>query len=233
LKTTSLFVVILGSLIGLASVGGIAWMNASTPRKPYPKATPPPPPSAVFHAAKDPAPTQEEIEREELERNDRLASGIESALVSANAVERETAFTHLLPRLLQFEPARVVEIFARQQPGAARDLLRTEVARLWATRDRDAAIAWLKTLDEPERRAGAAAAVDALAASAPDQAIHFADRFDIGRDDGYLEQLVHMWATEDLAAAERWLATQPDGPQTTRLRARVDRLRARNEAAGD
>jgi hypothetical protein len=184
MKTSSIVAVSIAALVVLGSAGGVWWMKSSAPRKPYPRATAPPPPSPVFHPATDPAPTQEEIEREDLERNDRLVRGIERALRSSDAVERETAFTHLVPRLLQFEPARVTDLVARLEPGEARDTLRPEVARLWITRDFPAADGWLETLDASERRAAAAAAFDSLSASAPEQANELAARFGIGRDDG-------------------------------------------------
>ncbi|MEJ0086461.1 MAG: hypothetical protein WDO72_12305 [Pseudomonadota bacterium] len=232
MKTTSIVAVVLAALLGLASVGGIWRINSDAPRKPYPKAAPPPAPSAEFHPAKDPAPTQEEIERDARERNGELARGIERALRSSNPVELETAFTHLLSQLLQFEPARVAAMVARQAPGDARETLRTEVARLWITRDPEAAIEWLKTLDDAERSAAAAAAVDSVAASAPGQAIEVAYVFGIGRDDGYLENLVHGWAMEDFAAAARWIGTQPAGGMTEQLRARIELVRLRKRAAG-
>lgn len=233
MKTTTIVSVVLAAFLGLASVGGLWWIRSGdAPRKPYPKAVPPPPPSDVFHPSKDRSPTQEEIERDALERNDRLAAGIERALGSSDAVARETAFTHLLPELLQFDPARVVAMIARHEPGAARDTLRTEVARLWITRDLEAAIGWLESLAEPERRSAAAAAVHSLAAGATGQAIQVAQRFGIGRDDGYVENLVSNWATEDPSAAESWIATQPAGENTERLRARIERVIARKKAAG-
>ena len=161
---------------------------------------------------------------------DRIELEIERALVSRDAAQRENAFAYLLPELLRAEPARVVALVAKQEPGEARDTLRTQVARQWIRRDRDAAIEWMNSFEEPERRASAAAAVDALAAAAPGQAIELADRFGIGRDDGYLEHLVQIWATEDLAAAERWIAAQPVGAGTDQLRARIERVREQQKA---
>ena len=83
----------------------------------------------------------------------------------------------------------------------------------------------MKSLENrAERRDAAQAAVTSLAAVDPAQAIHVADQFGIGRDDGSLEHLVQMWAEENPEAAGSWIATQPDGPRTEQLRARIDQV---------
>ncbi len=121
---------------------------------------------------------------------------------------------------------------ARQEPGEARDALRTEVARQWITRDRDAAVGWMKSLEnEAERQQSAETAVASLAAIAPEQAIYVADQFGIGRDNGYLEHMVQMWAEGNINEAERWLASQPDDARTAPLRARIERVREQKRAA--
>ena len=75
-------------------------------------------------------------------------------------------------------------------------------------------------------------AVESLAAYAPDQAIYVADLFGVGRDNGYLEHLVQMWAEASLADAERWLAGQPDDARTAPLRARIEQVRDQRRASG-
>jgi len=230
MKPISILIVTLGSLGILSVLGGSYWLHEGVAPKPSPKATPPPP-STFFHESQEPAPSAAQIAPEAARHNDLLALEIERALVSRDSMQRETAFTYLLPELLQGEPARVVAMFDRQEPGEARDTLRSEIARLWITKDRDAAIEWLRSLDAPEQRAGAGVAVDSLAASAPAQAIQLADQFGIGRDDGYLEHLVQIWATENLDDAERWIATQPEGPKTEQLRARIELVREQQKAA--
>ena len=114
-----------------------------------------------------------------------------------------------------------------------RDVLLDAVARQWSRLDRGATVRWLQSLDsEDEKRAGARAAVDSLAAGAPEQAIYVADQFGVGRDDGSLEHLVQMWAETDLEAALRWLKTQPDDAKTAPLRARIELVRGRKQGAG-
>ncbi|MBC8026802.1 MAG: hypothetical protein H7Y89_12475, partial [Steroidobacteraceae bacterium] len=76
-------------------------------------------------------------------RDRQVALEIESALMSKDAGRRETAFAVLLPELLRTEPARVVDMVARQPAGEPRETLRDEVARQWITRDTESAVAWL------------------------------------------------------------------------------------------
>jgi len=99
---------------------------------------------------------------------------------------------------------------ALQEPGEARDALRNEVTRQWITLDRDAALAWLQSLDnDAERRDSATIAVRTLAAKSPPEAIAVADQFGIGRDDGTVAHIFQIWEAEDPAAAKRWLESVP------------------------
>jgi hypothetical protein len=91
----------------------------------------------------------------------------------------------------------------------------------------------MKSLEnEAERRDSAMAAVRTLASVAPHEAIYVADQLDVGRDDGYLEHMVQIWAEENINQAERWLATQPGGPRTEQLRTRIEQVRERRKAPG-
>jgi hypothetical protein len=167
----------------LIAIGAAYWLDAGelSHRTPYPKATPPPPPSPEFTPSPERAPTAREIDKASREHYALLQMSIERALVARDPQQRETAFTFLLPELLQVEPARVVQMMKKQEPGEARDALRREVARQWVMRDREAAVGWIKSLEnDAERRDAAEIAVSALAAVAPDQAIEVADQFGIG-----------------------------------------------------
>jgi hypothetical protein len=229
IKSITIIAVTVAALF--AAVGTAYRLDAREPKKPYPKATPPPPASNVFAESKEPAMTEAQIEAQARDHNAQLAQQIERALVSRNPQQRETVFTFLVPELLQFEPALLVDMVARQQ-GEPRDALRDEVAQQWITRDRDAAIGWMKSLeDEAERRHAAQVAVDSLAAIAPEQAIYVAQQFEVGGDNGYLERLVQIWAESSLPEAERWLATQPDDARTAPLRARIERVRGQKKTS--
>jgi hypothetical protein len=168
------------------------------------------------------APSVNEIASAAQERNRQLAVAIERALVTREPHQRETAFNFVLPELLREEPDRVIAIVARQESGEIRDALRDEVARQWITQNPDAAIDWMNSLEQADRTASATIAARTLAAINPAQAIAVADEFGIGRDDGSLEHMVQIWATEQPDEAMRWIAGQPpDDPRTAQLRARI------------
>ena len=167
-------------IVTLFGVGTACLLSAHERRlPPWPKATPPPPPSSIYTPSAERVQTAAEIALQAEGHNQMLELEIERALASGDAQYRETVFTFLLPELIQVEPKRVVEMLARQQPGGARDLLRTEIAQQWIARDAAAAIAWMKSLDESERRASAKAAVASIAFHDPDTASVIADELGV------------------------------------------------------
>jgi len=185
---------------------------------------------AASMVAPDPAPLAQPAPGDSRSSSQRLLE-IERALVSSDPLVRDAAFNVALPELLDSQPAWVMDLVARQQ-GETRDALRDEVVRLWIRKDRDAALMWMGTFEsEAERRAGATIAMRTLAAIEPAQAIAVADQFDVGRDDGSLEHIAQIWATEDPEAATKWLETQPDNARTAPLRARIEQVREQQFAA--
>jgi hypothetical protein len=212
--------------ITLIAGGSAFFLNAREQpvRRPYPKATPPPPPSPIYEPSNEKVPTEEEIELALAMHEDLLLGKVARALETRDPQERETAFALLLPELLQVAPERVVELFDRQK-GEPRDALRAEIASQWVTQDRDAAMRWMESLEPAERQAAAYDAVRALAPVAPDQAIHVADAFGIGRDDGFIDKLMLVWASDNIHQVERWMATLPEGPRTDALRTTLERAR--------
>jgi hypothetical protein len=174
-------------LIMLAGIGVANWLGASE-RRPWPKPGPPPPPSPIYQDSKERVPTAEEIARISYEHNATLELEIQRALISRNALQREAAFTFLLPELIQVDPERVAAMFARQQRGEPRNTLRTEVARQWAAQDPGGAIDWMKSLSDNDRRASAVAAIEAVAPYDPSLANAMAEKFGVGRADGSLDE---------------------------------------------
>jgi len=218
-------VLVLAVMVAVLIGGGVVYFLGGREAQ-VPRAENASPPAARDALSNDRAPAQV-IEPSTPERNRQLALEIERALVARDPQQRETAFNSLLPELLRAEPARVVDIVSRQQAGEARDVLRDEVTRQWITLDRDAAVEWIGSLDESQRRASATIAMRTLSANDPAQAIHVADLFGVGRDDGSLEYIVQIWATENPDAAMRWIDSQPpDDPRTTQLKARIEQVRA-------
>lgn len=186
---------------------------------------------AASEPSVNPVKLAEDAPRDARELQEQRVLWIERALVSSDSLQRERAFNVLLPQLLDAEPARVIDLVARQQ-GETRDTLRDEVVRLWIRKDRDAALVWMGSFENDwERKASATIAMRTLAAIEPSQAIAVADQFDIGRDDGTLEHLVQIWATEDFDEAAQWLETQPDNANTAQLRARIEQVREQRTAA--
>jgi len=213
------------TIVALGATLGRGALDAREKRKPWPKPTPPPPASSIYIPSKEDAPTEEQIAAEAETHNRDVALQIERSLASRDSRGREAAFTYLVPELLQIEPQLLLEMLGRQKPGEARDVLRTEIARQWISMDRDATIAWMKSLDVAESQAAAYAAVKAIATVAPEQALYVADQFDLGRNDGYLEKLVQGWAVDEPEQAARWLAAEPDGPRKRQLAAQIEGAR--------
>lgn len=176
MKPAPIVTLVTATLIG---IGATLLLGAKETRKPWPKPTPPPPPSPIYHLSPERAQTEEEIAQQASTRYQRNELEIERALQGRDAQQREAVFTFLLPELIQVEPKRVVALFDRQKPGEARDTLRTEIARQWTARDLDAAVAWMKSLDERERRDSAATAVNSIAPYAPAVANRLAREFDL------------------------------------------------------
>ena len=166
-----------------------------------------------------------------LDRHEQLASAIDRALAARDPAQRETAFVHLLPELLQDRPSMLRELFARQAPGESRDALRDELARQWIVLDDLAASAWIEALAREDRTPATQVAMRALSARSPERALAFARRFDWGFDDGSLEHLVQIWAAEHPEAAAHWIDAQPHDAWSDRLRARIEQVR-RTQVSG-
>jgi hypothetical protein len=204
--------------VTVLALGAAYLLNAREPKRYWPKPTPPPPASNVYHDVKEAMPSEADIADEARKHPARLEEAIEDAITSADAEWREAAFVFLLPELLQVEPQRVVDLLARQKPGPARDLLRTEMAQYWIGSDAVAAVAWMKSLDEQDQRASALTAMTTIAPVSPLQAVGIALEFNVGLNDGVLARLVQNWAAEDPAAVTRWLEAQPREPRIDKVR---------------
>jgi hypothetical protein len=166
------------AVVTLLGVGAAFLIDASEkPRRHWPKPTPPPPPSPIYTLSREHVPGEEEIAQQARVHNARLEAEILTALMAKDTQRREAVFTFLLPELVQVDPARVVEMVARQPPGEARETLLTEVTRQWMARDPEAAMRWMKTLPESDRRASAAIAVESTIGHSPARAAALADEF--------------------------------------------------------
>ncbi len=162
----------------MIAAGMACWVHAAEPRK-WPKATPPPPPSPIYHDLKEVMPTEEEIARAAEEHTARLQQEIEQALANKDKDRIEAVFVFLLPELLQVEPDRVVAMVAAQKPGESRDRLRDAVARQWVVMDLRAATDWMKSLEDADRRAAAKTALTTLRPIDPSQATLLAQELSV------------------------------------------------------
>jgi hypothetical protein len=179
--------------VSLLAAGTAYWLKASEGQavpassakrpKVWPKPTEPPPASPNYHDLEESVPSEEDIEREASEHTAMMERDVERALLSGNAQDLEAAFVYLLPELLQVEPDRLLGLMARLEPGEAQDTLRREVVQVWVHQDVPAAMRWMKSLDEPERRALAIVAVTALAPFEPGQASAIAREFGVGSEE--------------------------------------------------
>jgi hypothetical protein len=152
--------------------------------KAWPKPTEPEPASPIYHDVDEKIPTEGEIARDVADHNAQLEAAVEGALEHGDMLTRETVFVYLLPELLQVEPKRLTDLYARLERGEARSTLRNEIAQLWASKDPAAASKWIKSLDDADQRAAAIAAVSSIAAWDPRGAAAMAVEFDVERDDG-------------------------------------------------
>jgi hypothetical protein len=177
MRSISIVSLVLATLLG---VGAAYWTDGGEkPRRHWPKPTPPPPASPLFTTSAEHAWSEEEIAQQARDHNAQLEMEIERALASHDAQRREAVFTFILPELVQVDPSRLVAMVARQRSGEARDTLRSEVTRQWLARDSVAAVEWMKTLPEDERRANADTVVDIMLANSPDEAVALADELGI------------------------------------------------------
>lgn len=169
-----------------------------------------------------------------------LIREIEQALVSVDDNERDRVYMQLLPELISRDANAAARLVEKTAPGQVRTELLGHVARLWAATDIDGAISWASRLkDEADRTTAATEMTTQLARTHPGNAIEVADLFAIGRDNGSVEHMAQMWATENLDAALKWVHGQPPGPRRDQLLARMvvaqaarDPLAAANDASG-
>ena len=108
--------------------------------------------------------------------------------------------------------------------SSERDVLVRELLSTWASRDAEAALDWVSSLEDAAARRTARAAVClSLAEEDPRHAVtlalaHGADEDD---DSGLLECLTMQWCEKESGAALDWALTQPRGEWQDRLVARA------------
>jgi hypothetical protein len=119
--------------------------------------------------------------------------------------------------------AALARAFALEK-GNTRDVLVRELLSGWASRDAEAALDWISSLEDPAARRSARSTVClALAEEDPRHAVvlalaHGADEDDAG---GLLESLAMQWCEKEPEPVLDWALTQPQGEWRNRLVARA------------
>jgi len=228
-----------GLAAGLVICTGSVWLLLRAPtsaRKPVtpaplaampvPRASPRIPAEQVSAVPAPPA----SVSREEQSR--RLRLEIERALVSVEENHRERAYSELVPALIRVDPTAMGSLVERFPSGPVREELLRHTAHAWSSIDLQGAIAWAKSVAETDERTTAAdEIVSQVGQSDPAHAIEVSDLFGIGRNDGTVEHIATLWATENLNESLRWVESQPPGKQRDQLLARITTVEARTAPA--
>jgi hypothetical protein len=186
---------------------------------------------AAVSDRKSPA-TAPPLSRSDDEKSHQLQLEIERALVSIDDVERDRAYTQLLPALIAIDPVAVERLVECCPAGLVREQLLRHAALVWSAANLDGAIRWVTAMkDDGERDIAATEIVSQVAQADPGHAIEVSDLFGIGRKDGTVEHIAQLWAAENLKASLRWVEAQPPGAQRDQLLARIIDVQAQTAPA--
>jgi hypothetical protein len=186
---------------------------------------------AAVSDRKSPA-TVPPLSRSDDEKSHQLQLEIERALVSIDDVERDRAYTQLLPALSAIDPVAVERLVECCPAGQVREQLLRHAALVWSAANLDGAIRWVTAMkDDGERDIAATEIVSQVAQADPGHAIEVSDLFGIGRKDGTVEHIAQLWAAENLKASLRWVEAQPPGAQRDQLLARIIDVQAQTAPA--
>jgi hypothetical protein len=138
----------------------------------------------------------------------------------------------LVPELIATDPAAMKRLVANYPAGVIREQLLRHTAHAWSALDLQGAIAWAKEVNEDgERFVAATEIVSQVGQSDPGHAIEVSDVFGIGRNDGTVEHIAQLWATQNLQAALDWTEAQPSGPERDQILARIVTVEAERSPA--
>ena len=193
-----------------------------------------PPPGNLRAAAsgrKSPT-TPLRLSRGDDEKSRQLQLEIERALVSVDDLERDRAYTQLLPALIVIDPGAVERLVESCPAGPVREQLLRHAALAWSAANLDGAIEWVTAMrDDAERDIAATEVVSEVAQADPAHAIEVSDLFGIGRNDGTVEHIAQLWAAENLQASLHWVEAQPPGAPRDQLLARIIAVQAETAPA--
>lgn len=168
--------------------------------------------------------------REDQSRQLQLEIG--RALASADDSERERAYTQLLAQLIAIDPDAMKRLVANYPAGLIREQLLRRTAHTWSAVNLQGAIAWAKEVNDDGERADATAEIVSQVGQAdPGRAIEVSDALGVGRNNGTVEHIAHLWAIQDLQSALDWTEAQPPGPQRDQILARIVTVEAERSPA--
>jgi hypothetical protein len=180
--------------------------------------SPLPPAAAPAHSSEDPS-RQLQLE-------------IGRALASADDADHERAYTQLLAQLIAIDPDAMKHLVANYPAGPIREQLLRRTAHTWSAVNLQGAIAWAKEVnDDGERVEAAAEIVSQVGQADPGHAIEVSDALGVGRNDGTVEHIAQLWATQNLQSALDWTEAQPPGPQRDQILARIVTVEAERSPA--
>ena len=127
---------------------------------------------------------------------------------------RKGALIGVFGTLAATDPEQAARLASQLRADQARTDVIGQIAQAWAERAPLEAIAWSQELEGGDHTRGMAETLGTWAATAPEQAAAFVDRWEGDRQD-FLPGIGISWAQRDPQAAADWLASQPEGEGRT------------------
>jgi hypothetical protein len=152
-----------------------------------------------------------------------LISQIESFISSPDQAEQQKVFTNgLLAALVELDPIAAAGFLDKIEAGPLREEYLIRVAQLWAGKDSAAALQWAANLTGEAERANAVRSVCLeIGQTNPAAAIQTIENLRLPEDRSTLENLVQMWAVQDISAATDWTLARPAGDERDNFLARL------------
>lgn len=162
-----------------------------------------------------PKPTQQELAL-------KFTQLIKQALSSTNEADHDMIYTNLLQALIAQDPAAAGRLAESLDAGPGREELLQRTAQAWAAVDPNGAIAWAANLtDAVERTSALTDSIMQIGQTDPAAAVALAQKSDYGVSRATLENLMQLWAGNDLPAALNWATQQPAGENRDQSLSRI------------
>ena len=158
----------------------------------------------------------------QVDRSQQTDAGIGAGMMLRRAAGGSEVGLHerLNGQAVPADPTASLALAFALEKGSERDVLVRELLSAWASRDAEAALNWVSSLEDPAaRRAARATVCLSLAEEDPRDAVvlALAHGADGDSDGGLLECLAMQWCEKESEAALDWALTQPPGEWQGRL----------------